>query len=103
MSEIQRRSVLTSPGDVSTEYPVGNCRDNSPGMARVSLAGSWTGGVTLRNSLGDGVWVVVKTYGNGPEDDIAVVCGRKESFRFEAEPGFSGTASVIVTQGEALP
>ena len=103
MSGNLRRSILTAPGEVSAEYPAGHVGDNSPGFARVSLTGSWTGGVVLKNSLGDGDWAVVKTYGNGPEDDIACVCGKREVFMFEAAADFSGTARVLVTQGEVLP
>jgi hypothetical protein len=102
VSEIQKRSVLTAPGDISTEYPVGNVGDNSHGSARISLTGSWSGAVTLYNSLGDGQWVFVKTYDQGPEDDIAIVCAKREFFRFEAGGSFSGSASVIVSQGEVI-
>ena len=103
MSDNLRRSVLAAPGEVSAEYPAGHVGNNAPGYARVSLAGSWTGGVILRNSLGDGVWTVVKTYDNGPEDDIACVCASREVFQFEAAGNFSGSAQVLVTQGEVLP
>ena len=88
---------------MSVEYPAGHVGDNSPGFARVSLAGSWTGGVVLRNSLGDGVWTLVKTYDDGPEDDIACVCARREVFVFEAAADFSGEAKVIVSQSEVNP
>jgi hypothetical protein len=96
----QTRSVLYAPGDLSAEYPAGNVGNNQPGLARISLAGSWTGGVILRNSLGDGVWTLVKNYGQGPEDDVALVCSRREVFRFQADTDFSGEARVIVAQGE---
>jgi hypothetical protein len=102
MSEIQKRSILAAPGDLSTEYPAGNIGDNSAGEARVSLTGAWTGGVTLYNSLGDGAWTFVKTYDQGPADDIALVCTNAELFRFEANLDFSGQASVIVAQGEVI-
>jgi hypothetical protein len=97
---ILQRSILNAPGDVSVEYPAGNKGDNQPGAARVSLVGSWTGSVTLFNSLGDGHWTVVKTYSNGPEDDTAIICTRAELFKFEAAGDFAGTARVIVAQGE---
>jgi hypothetical protein len=71
-------------------------------MARVSLTGSWSGGVSLYNALADGVWTFVKTYASGPEDDIAIVCTKEEKFRFEAQADFSGSASVIVSQGEVV-
>ena len=103
MSDNLRRSILTAPGAVTAEYPAGHVGDNSPGFARVSLTGTWTGGVILRNSMGDGEWSVVKTYDNGPEDDIACVCGKRELFRFEAANDFSGVARVLVAQGEVLP
>ncbi|MDR3152901.1 MAG: hypothetical protein LBW85_01180 [Deltaproteobacteria bacterium] len=103
MAGILARSVLTAPFDVSVEYPAGNARDNQPGAARVSLAGSWTGTVTLLTSLGDGDWTVVKAYSKGPEDDVAVIGSRRELFRFEAESDFAGVAKVIVAQGEVLP
>ncbi|MDR1037350.1 MAG: hypothetical protein LBT40_12525 [Deltaproteobacteria bacterium] len=102
-SSILRRSVLTTTGDVSAEYPAGNAGNNGPGAARVSLAGSWAGGVILSNSLGDGEWVFVKLYAFGPEDDIATVCAAKELFRFEAAADFVGEARVIVSQGEVIP
>jgi hypothetical protein len=100
MADGTGRSELLGPGDVSAVYLAGNGTGNVPGAARVSLAGSWTGAVTLRNSLGDGVWTLVKTYASGPEDDIAIVCTERESFRFEAGGDFSGQALVIVSQGE---
>jgi hypothetical protein len=100
MSDILRRSVLAAPGDLSAEYPAGNARNNEPGAARISLTGAWAGSVILKNSLGDGEWTLVKVYGAGPEDDIAVVCSRRELFRFEAAMDFSGEARVIVSQGE---
>jgi hypothetical protein len=102
MSSILQRSVLNAPGDLSVEYPASHKGDNQPGAARVSLTGSWTGGVTLYNSLGDNQWTVVKTYSNGPDDDIAIICTRYELFRFEAASNFSGTANVIVAQGEVV-
>jgi hypothetical protein len=103
MTSIQQRSELAAPGDRSTEYPAGNAGDNQPGAARISLTGSWTGGVTLYNILGDGAATVVKNYANGPDDDIAVVCSSRELFVFEADSDFSGTAHVIVSQGEVIP
>jgi hypothetical protein len=59
--------------------------------------------VTLYNSLGDGQWVVIKTYASGPEDDIAIVSTKKELFKFVAASNFAGSASVIVAQGEVIP
>jgi hypothetical protein len=99
MTAIQQRSELLAPGDLSVEYPAGHIGDNAPGYARVSLTGSWTGKVILYNSLGDGIWTFVKNYSQGPEDDIAVVCTKRELFRFEAAGDFAGTANVIVSQG----
>jgi hypothetical protein len=100
MPSILQRSVLSAPGDLSEEFPAGHAGDNTTGNARVSLTGSWTGGVVLYNSLGDGEWCAIKRYENGPEDDVAKVCTRRELFRFEAADDFSGEARVIVAQGE---
>jgi hypothetical protein len=100
MPDILKRSVLTAPDEVSAEYPAGNAGNNEPGAARISLLGTWTGSVILKNSLADGEWTVVKAYDSGPGDDIAIVCSRRELFRFEAAADFDGEARVIVSQGE---
>ncbi|MDR3154298.1 MAG: hypothetical protein LBW85_08535 [Deltaproteobacteria bacterium] len=101
MPSILQRSVLSAPGDVSLEYPAGNMAAN--GRATVSLAGAWTGGVTLYHALADGEWIAVKTYSGGPEEDVAFVSAERELFRFEAISGFSGECRVIVAQGEVQP
>jgi hypothetical protein len=102
MATILQRSELTAPGDESIDYPVGHIGDNAAGLARISLVGSWTGGVTLYNSLGDLRWTVIKSYSNGPEDDIAIICTKKEYFKFVAASNFVGSALVIVSQGEVI-
>ena len=102
MSEILKRSILAAPYEESAEFPAGHKGDNQPGSAVISLTGTWTGGVTLYHSLGDGEWLAVKTYANGPEEDTAIISSKAELFKFIAAANFSGTAKVIAAQGEVL-
>ena len=99
MSNLER-SVLASPGDRSETFWAGNAGDNQPGAATVSLTGSWSGAVTLYHALADGEYQAVTSYSSGPTEDIVIIGSNEESFYFEAASGFSGTARVIVAQGE---